>query len=392
MTPAFLWWCMLLAPVCVWAQGLQLGSLPAEPILTIHLTVPDKNYAAITHMMPSGTDIPVVDGRIGPQPVQVEVLRTRGKTSAGFRRKSYLVQLQEPFTFTSQGMTCKLQNFFLLNLALDPHYVHNYFALSCFEQLGLYRLFKKYVEVKINGHTEGVYLLTQRPVDYALQDRQAAVVIRRLNSSTIDSEKTAAQVDPAFVKLCEKTFKDIVVVCRKLEGQALFAALDSVLALDEYFDWLAWNYWVRNGDYTDEVYYYTPLEPRRFRLIPWDFDDIFATAPHEGQTRREQQLGEQMIFSSEDILDRAIAKDTLLYSRYLQRLKALLQSLADPVRLAKLLEKQYAALIPFCAQADVITMSAHDRHPTTQAEMEDHLKNMYTHLLRRAESLLKRLP
>lgn len=393
MVPAFLrWWWILAAPGSLWGQNLQLGSLPAESVLTIQLTVPAKNYTAITQQLPSGTAIPVVDARIDADSVKVTTLRTRGKTSAAFRRKSYQVQLQAPYTFTSQGRTCTLQNFFLLNLALDHHYVHNYFALECFEQIGLVHLFKKYVHVLINGHAEGLYLLTQRPADYALQDRQAAVIIRRLNSNTIDSEKAAKHIEPAFIKDCEKMFKDIAIACRKQHGPELATTLDNLLVLDDYMDWLAWNYWVRNGDYTDEVYYYTPLEPRRFRLIPWDFDDILATTPHEGKSSREQQLGDQMIFSAEDVLDRTIATDAQLYNRYLQRLKGLLIILADPERLARILERQYAVLSPYYAQDGLIEMSAHDRRPTTLAAMEEHLKNIYTHLLRRAAALLKQLP
>ena len=52
--------------------------------------------------------------------------------------------------------------------------------------------------------------------------------------------------------------------------------------------WLAFNFLVRDGDYTDEVYLYIDPELKKFKLIPWDYSNLFLTAPHEGTAERRK--------------------------------------------------------------------------------------------------------
>lgn len=380
-------------PCVLWAQqSLDLSTVIPQQLWTIEFHINAQTYQQIQNKMPSGVTIPVDSVHLAGEKLAIHSLQTRGKTSAGFRRKSYQVVLDSFIILSEGGSQVKLNQFNLLNLALDKHYLHNYFALSCFDLLGISKLFKKYIEVRINGKTEGVYLLTQRPVDYAFNTKQATVVIRRLNSGTIENEKIADDTDPAYLKQCELKFKEINDLRKKYAGSALAEALDERLVLQEYFDWLAWNYWVRNGDYTDEIFYYSAARPIRFHLLPWDFDDIFAVAPHEGQARRDQQLGEKLIFSSEDNLDRVIAKDEVLYDLYLRRLKHVLTLLGDPSILKQIFEQEYAALLPFFQQPEIIAMSHYDQNPTDLQQMETQIKNMFHYLLRRAKTTLDKIP
>ena len=81
--------------------------------------------------------------------------------------------------------------------------------------------------------------------------------------------------------------------------------------------WLAFNFIVKNGDYTDEVYFCIDPAVDKFKFIPWDYDDIFAIAPHEGNAIKKDAIGNKLIFSSEDKLDQKIANDAYLYHIYL---------------------------------------------------------------------------
>ena len=76
------------------------------------------------------------------------------------------------------------------------------------------------------------------------------------------------------------------------------------------------QFFVQNGDYSDEVFFYIDPKIRKFRIIPWDYDDIFANAPHEGGAENKKALSEINLFSTEDHLDEKIATDSYLI-RYL---------------------------------------------------------------------------
>ena len=67
------------------------------------------------------------------------------------------------------------------------------------------------------------------------------------------------------------------------------------------------------------------LKPIRFDIIPWDYDDIFASGPHEGLKKRNQVLGDRLLFSSEASFDQAIGNDNYLYKEYLQDFEVVLE-------------------------------------------------------------------
>ena len=64
--------------------------------------------------------------------------------------------------------------------------------------------------------------------------------------------------------------------------------------LDIYMKWLAFNFFIRNGDYTDEVYFYMDPATGKYRIIPWDYDDIFASGPHEGSEEKYRNILENI--------------------------------------------------------------------------------------------------
>ena len=129
--------------------------------------------------------------------------------------------------------------------------------------------------------------------------------------------------------------------------------------LDSYMKWLAFNFIVRNGDYSDEVFFYIDPEIKKYRIIPWDYDDIFASAPHEGSLQRNKAIGDKLIFSSEDDLDKKIASDPYLYKVYLTKFKEVLEKLS-PALLKQVFENTYAELYPYYSNKDIISNSEFD--------------------------------
>ena len=105
---------------------------------------------------------------------------------------------------------------------------------------------------------------------------------------------------------------------KNFKGERLYQELSQLLNLENYFSFLAYNHLFQNGDYADELYFMWDTKQKKFDIIPWDLDDILCIAPHEGMTKRNEILGDKLIFSAEDKLDVAIANDAYVYRQYLK--------------------------------------------------------------------------
>jgi spore coat protein H len=212
-------------------------------------------------------------------------------------------------------------------------------------------------------------MLTARPADYALDDLNAPGVLRRGSTQFVVKQKYADEVTKEQEDACMAAFKEIASSLDK-EGAALDSALREHLDLDAYYEWLAFNYLVRNGDYTDEVFYYLQpdTEPVRFGIIPWDFDDILSQEPHETSELRDRRfLDDQLIFSSEDPLDRKIARDSVLYHDYLTKAKSVLEILNEAF-IKNTFDRISQELEVMVEDPDILKSSSLDLYPITKVE------------------------
>jgi len=141
--------------------------------------------------------------------------------------------------------------------------------------------------------------------------------------------------------------------------------------------WLAFNFLVRNGDYSDEVFFYIDPEINKYRIIPWDYDDIFATVPHEGYSERKKMIGDKMLFSSEDKLDTKIANDPYLYNLYLGSLQKVIGELS-PAVLKDVFENAYSELYPYYSSDEIIANSQFDLYKdATDENLKSYLIAIY---------------
>ncbi len=385
-------WRLDILVVCCLCLAMNGWSIASE-ISTLSLKVHPTQYQSIQRLLPSDYPISVQEAKFNGHPIVIKEMETRGKSSANFRRKSYSIELDQSFNFQHSGQNIKLKRFYLLNMAMDQHYFHNCLAFLCLRDLKICDLYFQYVLLNINNQCEGLYFLVQRPYDFALKDQKSPLVLRRLDSYSIDKAKAGKKVDSDFVKSCKKLFREIAVSCKKLEGEELYNSLNSKLDLQAYFDWLAFNYWIRNGDYTDEVYYYVlpDQQPVRFGIIPWDFDDILSYDPHEGKEARDKILGDKLIFSSEDILDRTIAMDPILYKKYCTRLGIVAGILGAETTLKTNLDYIQNSLSPYFNLRCVSEMSLLDANPTNAEQMKKQLVKTHSYLIRRSKDIKNKL-
>ena len=161
--------------------------------------------------------------------------------------------------------------------------------------------------------------------------------------------------------------------------------------VEDYLRWLAFNYLVRNGDYSDELYFYIDPKTKRFRIIPWDYDDIFKTGPHEGMEVWKSKMDpSSLIFSAEDELDVKIANDPFLYHQYLKCLSSIIEELSDE-KIGLIISKVYEDLSPLFTSDIILKAASKDGYTTTPENLRTDLSNVYQYFRGTKAIVLKKI-
>jgi hypothetical protein len=177
-------------------------------------------------------------------------------------------------------------------------------------------------------------------------------------------------------------FKKIYSLIAVYSGQQLFDSLSAYMDLKQYFTKLSIDMLVKNGDYTDEVFFYTKTVNGKeiFGVFPWDYDDIFSDEPHEigrpwgtgtvfghreysGMNDIIADVGIKLMFSIEDDLDYTIARDKTLYTQYLKTLREVIIKI-DLARLDKIFDYTFDHISPFYSEDEIIAQSKYDEKET----------------------------
>lgn len=321
----------------------------------------------------------------------VKGLHTRGQTSQYYTRKSFSFSLDANTDFTHGDMVLSMKRFDAISLSMDRYYYSNRLAFELLGKLNLFHLFYSYCDIQISGKHEGIYMVVERPQDWALKDKDSPFLIRRGYGEKIVKIETDKHADKNEVKSYKKDYYEIYKILNKYKGERLYEQLSKLMNLDMYMKWLAFNYFIKNGDYTDEVYFFINPSEKRFDIIPWDYDDIFGRAPHEGWEIKKSKMGDKYLFSSEDRLDQAIAGDAFLYALYLRQLNEVLLQLDENV-LKQAFENTYAELYPYYSNPDIIEMVKFDAYRSASlTTLKQSMEHTYSQLLISRTVLLKQL-
>ena len=343
--------------------------------------------------------------------IELQKMKVRGNSSANVRRKSFNVDTREKITFPEANPSdfTGSNDFRLVALHADRCYIENRMAYGLLKKAEIYPLYFNYVEVLLNQQTNGVYFFIENPNDYYLDKQNHAILLRRGYFGKVDSYKYSPNGDGFTEQEYLDVFNSIYSGLKDTQGEALFNQLDQLLDLRQYMQKIAFDYLIKNGDYTDEIYLYdTPGDGViRFGVIPWDLDDLFAEKPHEignsyftGNDVADRSyysiddvladVGEKMIFSIEDDLDYIIAKDPYLYSVYLEELETLMNLITekDIVEVFDTIEQK---LESFFEYPKIAEQTSHDNNICDAQLLIEEINDKKMFLINRRQYILDRL-
>jgi spore coat protein H len=391
---SILWLIMLFVSTSCYEEVIDTESM--QDVFTLEVSAPTQTFIHESRDTAYRIEDPVLQFCLNGEPLELKEIRVRGNSALRFRRKSYSVFLREPLSIRDEeeGFSKQLRRFKLLAMAMDYTYIENRIGFGILEQAGVMPLFYKYVELELNGETEGLYLLVEDPEQY-FREQGSEFILRRGYDHRIDD----SEYEPQFHNIMEDTyierFREIYSSLTRYHGQELYGYTGERLNLEQYFRKMGVDYLLQNGDYTDEIFLFTLVQNDQavYQPIPWDYDDLFREQPHEvgvtwgtgtlfGSRPYHSvediygEIGDKLVFSIEDDLDYTIARDSFMYARYEEALARMLREV-DETFIQALFARIREELEPYYMDPEIVAQSAYDNEAASpelwQQNMEDKL-------------------
>ncbi len=311
----------------------QTEVTPAFP--EFRITISKRQFNSLRQSKGSKLNLREANITVNGTEAVINDMHLRGQNTLNYVRKSFSVELADPMKITLDNTPVALQKFNLLNLSMDKNLWHNRWSFLALYKLGIFPPFNSYCTVYINDTPQGIYLLVEKPQS-VIEHINSPYMVRRGFEHKIEHEYFGS-----ISKLDQNKYKKQYYSLYKtghLHAEALYHHLNNALNTNAYFKWIGFNYFVKNGDYSDELFLYINPETQQYEVIPWDYDDFLVDHPHEGNLMRNQTLSNHKIFSLEDDLDRTIAADYYVYGKYMVSLNDMLMEL-DSIHLTDMAKK-----------------------------------------------------
>jgi len=309
----------------------------------------------------------------------VDRFEIRGDNTLNFFRKGFGVNMDNKIKLYSPLLQAerKYEEFKLLAMVYDYTYIENSTAVGLFKIVKLWPVYSFFTEVRLNDHTQGLYHFIEDPFEYFIEQENAGCVIRRGYDHVVKASSIAPESQNS-IETYKVRFEKIYSELTLYSGKQMYDTLSSYMDIEQYFTKLSIDLIIKNGDYTDEVIFYSKYKDDReiFGIFPWDYDDIFSDQPHEignpwatGSTFGQRSyftmddiiadVGSRLLFSIEDDLDYKIAKDEFLYQQYLTKLRNVIETI-DDAAIDRVFDYTYDHISPFYENDSIIAQSRYD--------------------------------
>ncbi|MES2803236.1 MAG: CotH kinase family protein [Bdellovibrionota bacterium] len=311
----------------------------------------------------------------------IEEMETRGQGSIGYRRKNFGLKL--PQSIQVGRITAKKIN--LLSMSADPGYISTRLGLMTAELLNIGKpLPSEYAEVKINGKTNGLYAVVQKP-KAAMSDISPYVVRRGYKSrfqhddAEISKKLTLTQIEE-IKAIADSIYTDVATK----RDATLFNSLKQKMDIDAYMRWMAMNSLYRNGDFPDEIFFYVDGDMYKqgrifFRVMPWDFDDLFKamhSVPINATEAAKPENQDSILYSYEDRLDRSFTPSNVyMYSQFKFATRNVIINHLTQNATDKLLTQIHSEISEYLSNGEILQMGSQDssrkNKPYTKAEIQN---------------------
>jgi hypothetical protein len=285
----------------------------------------------------------------------------RGQGSLGCARKSYTVNMTGPLVRYLMPESA-INEFHLISMCADNRYIEQYTANQLEQILGVFPLKFRYVEVRLDGVTSGVYLLLEKTFEELRRDSSGARSVLRRRFAPPDDfvEVKWARNDENQAAI--DAMDTFIASIGLLSGSALETALETRLDLDQYLTFIAAQTIWRNGDYVDEAFYLstdtldaTGTADDFFETMGWDADDLFSGCHYSGDHAFIDP--NQIAYCAEAEIDHVILGDALMYDRFVDKVEQLLTTGLTVADFSAALEKTRADILPWFERADICAAS-----------------------------------
>ena len=352
---------------------------PSKNVFNFSVTESQRLYINASRGIQYEVKDPVPKLSLAGTIYSIDRFEIRGDNTLNFNRKSFGLNMGDklPLLNKEDITSRKYEEFKLLSMVYDYTYIENSTAVGFFKEVGLWPVYSFFTEVRLNNHTQGLYHFVEDPVEYFIEQKNSPFVIRRGYDHVIkSSDSGSASIDDQQKYISR--FKKIYSSIRNYSGQQLYDTLSAYMDMEQYFTKLSIDMYLKNGDYTDEIFFYSKIRDNRevFGVFPWDVDDLFSEEPHEigrawatGTVFGHRvyadiadviaDVGSKLLYSIEDDLDYKIAKDRILYQLYLKTLRSVIEKI-DYATIDKIFDYTYDHISPFYSNASIIAQSEYD--------------------------------
>jgi len=354
-----------------------------EPVFNFMVTESQRQYINASRGTHYEVTDPVPELIYGGKNYTIDRFEIRGANTLNFFRKGFGVNMGRKITFRNpeEPTERKYEEFKLLAMVYDYTYIENSTATGLFREVNLWPVYSFFTEVSLNNQTQGLYHFIEDPVEYFIEQKNASFVLRRGYDHKVTSSASGlnSRYNPQeYISRFEKIYSGIA----DYSGSELYDTISAYIDMEQYFTKLSIDLLLKNGDYTDEIYFYTKIRDNKeiFGVFPWDYDDIFADEPHEiGKSwatgtvfgHRDYSdmnditadVGSKLLFSIEDDLDYKIAKDSFLYQQYLKMLRTVIEKI-DFATIDKIFDSTFDQISPFYSNPSIVEQSKYDADAT----------------------------
>jgi hypothetical protein len=368
---------MLFLQACIKEEPAVID--PEKEVFNFAVTDSQREYINASRGEQYEITDPIPELRFAGDSYTIDRFEIRGDGSLNFARKSFGVNMGRKITLLNREEQTerKYEEFKLLAMVYDYTYIENSTAVGLFKEVDLWPVYSFFTEVRLNDHTQGLYHFIEDPFEYFIEQKNASFVVRRGYNHVIKACSASPDNQQNLERYIAR-FRRIYSNLPLYSGRQMYDTLSSYIDLEQYFTKLSIDMLIKNGDYTDEIIFYTKIKNGKelLGIFPWDYDDIFSSQPHEignpwapGTVFGKRQynsmddviadVGPKLLYSIEDDLDYKISKDSFLYQEYLKTLQSVIEKI-DIIAIDRVFDYTNEHIGAFYSNDSIIEQSKYD--------------------------------